>query len=108
MIYSFRYRDGVRGVITRHMDAGSLPEADALAVAWVAKKPGAFYIPNSVEPWLVTLDDLPIAAAAQPAEDKPAKPSQKEQRDKLTAEGAARRAGTGVGSSAQQTERVGA
>lgn len=107
MIFSFRYRDGVRGVVTRHMDAASLPEADAQAIAWVAKKPGAFYIANSVEAWLITLDDLPTVAA-QPAESQPAKPSQKEQRDRLQADGAARRAGTGVGSSAQQTERVGA
>jgi hypothetical protein len=108
MIYSFRYRDGVRGVVTRHTEADSLPEAEAIAIQWVQRKPGALYIANSTEAWLVTLTDLPVASEAPVAEQTPAKPSAKEQREKLTEQGAARRAGNGVGADEKQTARVGA
>jgi hypothetical protein len=109
MIYEFRVRDGVRGVTTRHVDAPTLAEADAIATAWAAKKPGALFIVGSVQPWLVSLEELPVAPV-EPAQTAGQVPSQKEQTERLKAAGAARKAGVGPGSDEKpaSAERIGA
>lgn len=108
MIFSFRYRDGVRGVLTRHVDAENIKEAEQIAMAWVQRKPGAFYIASSTEQWLVTLEDLPKVIDEPPPAVVNPKPSQDEQKERLKTQGAARKAGTGPGSDVKQNERVGA
>lgn len=108
MIWEFRFRDGVRGVVTKHVEADTLAEADATARAWVNQKPGTNYIPNSCEAWLVTL--AAVEAVAEPApETATGKPSQTEQKQRLVESAAAKRSGTGVGSAVKgEAERVGA
>lgn len=108
MIYEFRFRDGIRGVVTKHVEAATLAEADRQAQVWVNAKPGTTYIPNSCEAWLVTV------AEAEPegdvvAADTAGKPSTDEQKRRLQAQSAERKGGTGVGSSVKgEPERVGA
>lgn len=108
MIYSFRYRDGVRGVTTKHVEAASIVEADKTALAWVNRRPGATYIPNSCEPWLISLSDLPPAVEETSGPVKADAPTLGEQKQRLAKAGAERMAGTGVGSAVKQEGRVGA
>jgi len=108
MIFSFRYRDGVRGVTTKHVEAADLKTADHLAQAWVNRRPGAVFIPNSVEPFCIDVADLAVVVEPEQASVAGPVPSGPEQRERLKAQGAARKAGTGVGADVPQTERVGA
>ena len=108
MIWSFRFKDGIRGVQTKHVEADSLVKATERAEAWVRLKPGAVFIPNSVEAWLITAD-VEQPAAAPVDEAVTPKPTPKEQRERLKQVAAERMAGTGVGSAVKAgTERVGA
>lgn len=111
MIYEFRYRAGVRGVITAHLEADDLVKAQAQATSWVNSQPGVVFIPNSVAPWLI---QAPAATVAAPpveddntgALDKPDQAQQKANLQKLASE---RMSGTGVGSAVKpETARVGA
>lgn len=110
MIYEFRVKYGIKGVSTKHVDAPDLKTADTLAREWCDSQPGALYLPNSCEPWLITAPSQQAeAAAADLGDGVPGKPDLPEQRKRTTAQAAARLAGTGVGSKPTTgTERIGA
>jgi hypothetical protein len=108
MIYEFRFRDGIKGVVTKHLEAEDLVSADAAARAICNARPGAVFIPNSCEKWLL---EPPAAASDTPEMTEAAtpKPSNKQQKEALKANGAALKAGTGVGSDVKvESGRIGA
>jgi hypothetical protein len=108
MIYEFRLRDGIRGVSTKHVEATDLVDAERKARLYCSRKPGAEYIANSAAPWLITVDDAHPVADAPPVVVEH-KPSNAEQKERLKKTGAARMAGTGVGSTPKaEGGRIGA
>lgn len=108
MIFSFRYRAGVRGVITGHLEAVDLVAAGDIAQRWVNSQPGSVFIPNSCEPWLITAPAVEgVAVEAVP--EGPTKPDHKTQKANLREQAQARMAGAGVGSAVKpEGGRVGA
>lgn len=109
MIYSFRFKDGIKGVQTKHVEGTSILDADSTAQQWVNRRPGAVYIPNSCEPWLISLESLPPAVVEAPVPVKADAPTLGEQKQRLVKQGAERMAGAGVGSAVKpESGRVGA
>ena len=111
MIYEFRVRMSIKGVVSKHLEAENLQDAQKMCERYAARTPGASYIPNSCEPWLI-VDDLSVSSDVGVqdviGDGTPGKPSSSEQRARLGRLAVERKAGVGVGSSPRSdSERVG-